>query len=489
MKTEPEEKRNHKPVIIIVVALICVFALVIPILVIPSVKYNNASKMLQSGNYDTAREAFIEIENFKDSRTMASECLYQKAAYLMNSREWDASREIFLSLTGYKDSDVQALECLYQKAEDLFNKKEWDRSRELYILLSDYQDSKEKANECLFQKATALRDNKEWDASIAVLEEIKAYGNANELILENQYDHAKEDLESKNYINALKRFHDLGYYKDSRKYWDGVDIIYDKCIKDDPKNGKVTVVCEYNDNDKPTKISYSTDSSEQTELREYDEENRCLSYANYITVPIWGIIQYYTEEVKYNENGKIGTQTNNENGSQVTMDYHYSENRLDEVIYTYSDDSKMICSYYYDQDGNVIKEERRIENEENPYYILTNEYDEKGNKILMVEENIESGLKSSETYKYDDLGFLSELTNTDTTGLTKKYIYKRNSIGTVTSYSMEDTDGYSEECEYSFDENYCIASTHVKTSNHEEYEIIQTYENPRFCFHYPEELK
>lgn len=79
-RIENEEKRKKRIKITKIVAPLAICAViaffVTTKMILPTMKYNQATQLLETGEYLQARELFIELDTFKDSQDMVLECDY-----------------------------------------------------------------------------------------------------------------------------------------------------------------------------------------------------------------------------------------------------------------------------------------------------------------------------------------------------------------------------------------------------------------------------
>lgn len=74
------------------------------------INYSQAMKAYEEKDYTRASELFVGLEDYKDSKKMASECNYLTAISLAEKKEWKAAREIFEKLA---DQNYKASKELY----------------------------------------------------------------------------------------------------------------------------------------------------------------------------------------------------------------------------------------------------------------------------------------------------------------------------------------------------------------------------------------
>lgn len=109
-KAEKERKakaKKKKIVLIIissVVAVCAVLALIYGIVVVPSIKYNEALELVENKNYDEAIAIFEELGDYSDSADMICEAKYKKAEQCESDKNYDMAVQIFTELDGYRDS-------------------------------------------------------------------------------------------------------------------------------------------------------------------------------------------------------------------------------------------------------------------------------------------------------------------------------------------------------------------------------------------------
>ncbi len=118
-------KKKAKKITIIftpIIAGIIVFVIILNSVIIPSVKYNSAVKMMNNGEYIEAIAAFEELDGYKESETQINECNYLCAVELYKAQKYDSAIAAFEKLNGYKDSKEQIENCNIGK----YGKEKWN---------------------------------------------------------------------------------------------------------------------------------------------------------------------------------------------------------------------------------------------------------------------------------------------------------------------------------------------------------------------------
>lgn len=108
-----------------IIAGIIVFVIILNSVIIPSVKYNSAVKMMNNGEYIEAIAAFEALDGYKDSATKITECntaildgKYNDAIALMDAGKHDEAYSAFIELGDYKDASEKACDIRLQKTKD-----------------------------------------------------------------------------------------------------------------------------------------------------------------------------------------------------------------------------------------------------------------------------------------------------------------------------------------------------------------------------------
>ena len=116
---ERKAKAKKKKIVLIIIssvmAVCAVLALIYGIVVVPSIKYNEALELVENKNYDEAIAIFEELGDYSDSADMICEAKYKKAEELMSNKKFDVALEIFNELGNYSDSKDKISDILKEK--------------------------------------------------------------------------------------------------------------------------------------------------------------------------------------------------------------------------------------------------------------------------------------------------------------------------------------------------------------------------------------
>lgn len=182
--------------------------------------YKQANSLLSRGQYQEAREAFIELGSFIDSTTKLNICndaLYQEAAGMKEQGDYARAYELFVLISGYSDSaDVaKKIRDDYMTAEKLLQNGQYDEANAAFLALHNYSDSPTKARECLYQKAESLKAAGSYDDAIAVYSGLEEYKDSADKINACQYGKAEGLLAGDKIDEAILLFESIPEYSDS----------------------------------------------------------------------------------------------------------------------------------------------------------------------------------------------------------------------------------------------------------------------------------
>lgn len=185
----------------------------------PAINYNNASSLLESGEFDKARNKFEKLGAYKDSQEMAKECVYQQALSFVENNDYLAASENLSSLGEYKDSKELIVtyekEIEYAKAMEALEAGEYYSAKEAFTKLSDFKDSADMVTECDYRVAKAFFENGEYAAASDAFKKLENYKDSSEMVSESVYLYAKQYLEEGKYSDAKTKFKTISGYKDS----------------------------------------------------------------------------------------------------------------------------------------------------------------------------------------------------------------------------------------------------------------------------------
>lgn len=113
--------------------------------------YSEATLLLENGEYDAAKAAFLALEGYSDSARMALYCDYLYAVSLMDSGDFSTALELFEGLGDFENSAELYERCreeIYASAKLSMINTEFEDAKESFLLLGDYRDSLRQIENC-----------------------------------------------------------------------------------------------------------------------------------------------------------------------------------------------------------------------------------------------------------------------------------------------------------------------------------------------------
>ena len=149
-----------------VLAVLLAIAVLLPLVILPGIRYAKATKLYHAGEYEKAIPAFEAMRGYRDSEAMIAECRYGAAADLFDAGEYEAAAGAFAALDGYRDSAVRVEACeaayreqRYAEAETLAETGRYDEAYPIWTSLNGYRDSAQRASDIYEQyKVAALKN-------------------------------------------------------------------------------------------------------------------------------------------------------------------------------------------------------------------------------------------------------------------------------------------------------------------------------------------
>ncbi len=121
--------------------------------------YDRASALLAAGEYEAARNLFLELGSYEDAARQAMACTYGQAAALEAAEAYEAARDAYLSVAGYEDALDRADRCRYALAEKALAAGDREAAFRGFLDLGVFEDAMERAQE-LAKEITGEADEK-----------------------------------------------------------------------------------------------------------------------------------------------------------------------------------------------------------------------------------------------------------------------------------------------------------------------------------------
>ncbi|MBR5713876.1 MAG: hypothetical protein IKX58_03665 [Clostridia bacterium] len=104
-------------------------------------KYEAAAALAESGDWEAARAAFLELGEYEDAADRVTVCDYRIAKEAMEAEDYESAEEAFEALGDYEDCAELLTECRYKRALKLYEDEEYADADAIFSEMKDYEDS------------------------------------------------------------------------------------------------------------------------------------------------------------------------------------------------------------------------------------------------------------------------------------------------------------------------------------------------------------
>ena len=144
-KMEIRKKQKKAAIVVGIIAALALTAfLVWTKVIIPLIRYNEATELFTNGDYAGAEIAFEALGAFKDSAEKVSEVKYAAAMEQFTSGDYAGAIIAFEALGSYGDSAEKCMEAKYAAATELLAGGDYVKAEAIFDALGDYKDSVER---------------------------------------------------------------------------------------------------------------------------------------------------------------------------------------------------------------------------------------------------------------------------------------------------------------------------------------------------------
>ncbi len=147
----PIQKKRKTPVLILLsaIAVLGVVAVILATM-LPSVRYNKALDMMDSGNYEEAYTIFNRLGDYQNAKDNAEICtkyvLLEQANALLDSGEYQRAQEIFFELDDFENAPQGMLYC---QAMLNYDQQQYWLAYSGFEQAGDYRDAAQRMEQCV----------------------------------------------------------------------------------------------------------------------------------------------------------------------------------------------------------------------------------------------------------------------------------------------------------------------------------------------------
>lgn len=219
MMRKRKKKKIHRVVALCIAAVLLAAAIAAMWLWgIPALKYHNARRQMENGNYETAAAAFAAMGDYGDASDMTTECSYRSATALYEAGDDESllsAIEGFEAIPEYKDSTDMAKKARYQLGENYLAEGMYEKAMEQFQSLGEYEDSATRSNECVYKQAQALAEGGNVKTALVLYQMVPDYLDSAERARECYYRLAQTEVDNGNDAEAASLFLSAGDYLDA----------------------------------------------------------------------------------------------------------------------------------------------------------------------------------------------------------------------------------------------------------------------------------
>lgn len=268
-----------------------------------------------------------------------------------------------------------------------------------------------------------------------------------------KYEKAISLLNSKNYAEAKALFAELGDYQDAATHL--ARFYFAPATATDKFDGKTfSVTFTYNEDNLPVRELHTDADGNVTDTFDYSyDEKGNLIREVWAEVGVGESVSEYRYDAKGNltyESHSYPVETGRESYSSTNT---YDENNRKIESRELWGDEELVCTYTYDEKGNLIREVVSGMGEGTDTYIYT--YDENG-KITRADVTYSDGSVGFSTYTYDARGNRTQEVHDFGDGRTATYNYTYDERNRLTDGDFVFLDGTTAHYTYVHDENDCL---------------------------------
>ena len=199
-----------------VVAFVVIILLGVHVIV-PSVKYYQADKLVAAGLYGEAIEAYEAMEESEKKNERIASAYYTYGEALLAEMKYEDAANQFMCAGNYKDSKERVKATYYAFGESLFAEHNFQRAIKYFKKAKDYRDATEQINATFYAHAESLLAEGNYEQAVVQFKNAGEYEDAKDRVSATYYEYAEALLADYNYEEAIIQFNNAGDYKDAEK--------------------------------------------------------------------------------------------------------------------------------------------------------------------------------------------------------------------------------------------------------------------------------
>jgi len=182
---------------------------------IPSFRYSQAVKLLDSGQHQQAAETFSALGGFKDSADLTLKARHLQGKAMLDAGRFAEAEAVFKTLGTYQDCAELLKEAQYQNARKLLGAGSYREAALILTYIELYKDSAELSREAQYQSGLQALSGGQAETAASFFRQLASYKDSAERLKESQYLIGRNLLDKKDFVAACTAFQELGSYQDS----------------------------------------------------------------------------------------------------------------------------------------------------------------------------------------------------------------------------------------------------------------------------------
>lgn len=141
-------------------------------------RYQQGIVAMENRQWDTARQRFVQLDDFRDAQTRWQEATYQRAQELMATGDLPQARHLFTTIPSYQDSHQLWQEVTYRIGRTALEDSDWETARHEFAQILDYADALNHWQASLYQLALLAITSEDWQRAAVLVSTIQTHVRA-----------------------------------------------------------------------------------------------------------------------------------------------------------------------------------------------------------------------------------------------------------------------------------------------------------------------
>lgn len=141
-------------------------------------RYQQGIAAMENRQWETARQVFAHLDDFRDARTRWQEATYRQAQELIATGDLAQARHLLSSILSYQDSRQLWQQVTYQIGRAALDAGDWETARREFEQILDYADALSHWQASLYQLARLAITGEDWQQAAVLVSAIQTHVRA-----------------------------------------------------------------------------------------------------------------------------------------------------------------------------------------------------------------------------------------------------------------------------------------------------------------------